>query len=87
MKILKEIFRLILKYFIPILLVSGALIGTMYIGYKYIWNGIVFNINKAFTVLLIGIVLEVIAIKLSNMYLKFLKRNRIIWGGQYYGLW
>lgn len=78
MKILKEIFRLILKYFIPILLVSGALIGTMYIGYKYIWNGIVFNINKAFIVLLIGIVLEVIAVSLSMIYLKFMKRNRII---------
>lgn len=78
MKILKEIFRSILKYFIPILLVSGALIGTMYIGYKYIWNGIVFNINKAFIVLLIGIVLEVIAVSLSMIYLKFMKRNRII---------
>ena len=78
MKILKYMFRLILKYFIHILLFAGALIGSMYIGYKYIWNGIVFNINKAFIVLLIGIVLEVIAVSLSMIYLKFMKRNRII---------
>lgn len=87
MKILKEIFRLILKYLISIVLISGTLFGIIIAGYKYVWNGTCFNINRSFTVLLIGAVLEFIAIKLSNMYLKFLKRNRIIWGGQYYGLW
>lgn len=78
MKILKEIIRLILKYLIPIVLISGTLIAIIIIGYKYVWNGTCFNINRSFTVLLIGAVLEFIAIKLSNMYLKFLKRNRII---------
>ena len=78
MKILKEIIRLTLKYLIPIVLISGTLIAIMIIGYKYIWNGTCFNINRAFIVLLVGVALEFIAIKLSNIYLKFLKRNRII---------